>query len=313
MNHNRDKPDGSASAGLKVVPRAALLSALDAKTRSERLRSGAALAAFAVCVLLSAYVGQFDPARLIDGLPKMGDYLSRLVPPIRADHLLEDVAEWYWGLGKWLGLLWTTLLMALLATSLGTLSGGIISFFASRNLVRSTAVYWMARRVLEVARAVPDLVWALIFVFSFGLGPLAGVLAIALHTMGAQGKLFAEVNENIDMHPVEGVRASGGRWSDEIAYGVLPQVLPNFVSYTFWRLEINVRLATIIGFVGAGGIGVELYDAIALNYVADAGAILVIVALTVYSIDMLSEHCRLKLAGYLETDKDAQLAVRGTA
>jgi phosphonate transport system permease protein len=274
--------------------------ALDEQARSGRLRSAAGVALFAAAVALASHVAQFEPARLVEGLPKLGDYLARFVPPIRAGHLVEDVREWYWGLGKWLGLLATTLQMALLATALGTIGGGVASFFAARNLVRHGAVYWIARRVLEIARAVPDLVWALVFVFAFGLGPLAGVLAIALHTLGAQGKLFAEANENIDMRPVEGVRAAGGRWVDEIVYGVLPQVAPNFVSYTFWRLEINVRLATIIGFVGAGGIGVELYDAISLNYVADAGAILLIVAVTVCAIDALSEHLRLGLAGALD-------------
>jgi phosphonate transport system permease protein len=273
--------------------------ALAAHERARHLGAGASLFLLAACATVAAHVAQFEPARLIEGLPKLGDYLAKLIPPIRAGHVLEDVREWYWGLGKWLGLLATTLLMALLATSLGTLFGALLGFPASRNLVRSTPLYWCCRRALEVARAVPDLVWALIFVFAFGLGPLAGVLAIALHTLGAQGKLFAEANENVDMRPVEGVRAAGGRWVDEIAYGVLPQVLPNYVSYTFWRLEINVRLATIIGFVGAGGIGMELYDAIALNFLADASAILVIVAAAVYAIDMLSEHLRLRLAGGL--------------
>jgi len=273
--------------------------ALAAHERARLLGMAAGLAVFAACAATAAHVAQFEPARLLEGLPKLGDYLARLVPPVRPGHLIEDVREWYWGLGKWLGLLGTTLLMALLATSLGTLGGALLGFPASRNLVRSGAVYWVCRRLLEVARAVPDLVWALVFVFAFGLGPLAGVLAIALHSLGAQGKLFAEANENIDMRPVEGVRAAGGRWVDEIAYGVLPQVLPNYVSYTFWRLEINVRLATIIGFVGAGGIGMELYDAISLNHLADASAILVIVAAAVYAIDMLSEHLRLRLAGTL--------------
>jgi phosphonate transport system permease protein len=273
--------------------------ALAARERARHLGAGAWLLLLAACAGGAAYLAQFDPARLVEGLPKLGDYLAKLIPPVRAGHVAEDLGEWYWGLGKWLGLLLATLLMALLATTLGTLAGALLSFPASRNLVRSTALYWCCRRLLEVARAVPDLVWALIFVFSFGLGPLAGVLAIALHTLGAQGKLFAEANENVDMRPIEGVRAAGGRWLDEIVYGVVPQVLPNFVSYTFWRFEINVRLATIIGFVGAGGIGMELYDAISLNFLADASAMLLIVAAAVYLIDMASEHLRLRLAGAL--------------
>jgi phosphonate transport system permease protein len=281
-----------------VTP-ASQAAALDARERSRHLRTGTGLVLLLVACAAAAHVAQFDLGRLADGLPRTGEYLAKLVPQIRPGHVAEDVGHWYWGLGKWLGLLQATLLMALLATSLGTAAGALLSFPASRNLVHSTAVYWICRRLLEIARAVPDLVWALIFVFSFGLGPLAGVLAIALHTLGAQGKLFAEANENVDMRPVEGVRAAGGRWPDEILYGVLPQVLPNFVSYTFWRFEINVRLATIIGFVGAGGIGMELYDAISLNFLADASAILLIVAATVYLIDMASEHLRLRLAGAL--------------
>ncbi len=285
---------------------------LEAHERARWIRSGTGLAIFAACVALAAWVGQFELGRLIEGLPKMGDFFSRLVPPLRAESFVHDMGEWYWGIGKWFELLVITLLMALLATTIGTLLGGVLSFFASRNLVRSPVAYWIVRRVLEIARAVPDLVWALVFVFAFGLGPLAGVLAIALHSLGAQGKLFAEANENIDMRPLEGVRASGGRWTDEIVYGVLPQVLPNFVSYTFWRFEINVRLATIIGFVGAGGIGMELYDSIALNYFADAGAILIVVALTVFTIDAVSENVRLRLAGLLDSQRDTQPSVAPT-
>jgi phosphonate transport system permease protein len=301
----RDRPEPPIGG---TEPRFTGAQALDAHARAQRLRSTTALFVLAACVWVAAHVAQFEPGRLIEGVPKLGDYLARLAPPIRASYFIYDVSEWYWGLGKWLALLGTTLMMALLATTLGTVGGAVVSFFASRNLVRSGVLYWVSRRLLEIARAVPDLVWALIFVFAFGLGPLAGVLAIALHTFGAQGKLFAEVNENIDVKPLEGVRAAGGRWTDEIAYGVLPQVLPNYVSYTLWRLEINVRLAAIIGFVGAGGIGVELYDSISLNYVADVGAILLILAVTIFLIDYISERLRLRLAGSIET-RQARVAV----
>jgi phosphonate transport system permease protein len=97
------------------------------------------------------------------------------------------------------------------------------------------------------------------------------------------------------MGPIEGIRAAGGDWFEEIVYGVLPQVLPNYVSYSLWRFEVNVRLATIIGFVGAGGIGMELYESIGLNYYADAGAILLIVFLAVFLIDLVSEQLRHRL------------------
>jgi phosphonate transport system permease protein len=274
-----------------------LLGLIDGNRRRSRRETVIAATVVMACVVLAAVVGKFDLGRLVEGVPKLGDFLSRLVPNLRADHLIADVGAWYWGLGKWLDLLLVTLLMAMLATTLGTIIGGCLGFAASRNLVRRRLVYFAARRALEVTRTVPDLVWALVFVFAFGLGPLAGVLAIAVHTIGAQGKLFAEANENIDMHPVEGVRAAGGNWLEEIAYGVIPQVLPNYVSYSFWRFEVNVRLATVVGFVGAGGIGLELYEALGLGYFDDAGAILLIVAVTVMLIDMMSEALRLRLSG----------------
>jgi phosphonate transport system permease protein len=202
------------------------------------------------------------------------------------------MGEWYWDLDKWLGSLLNTLLMAWLATVLGTALGGVFSFFAARNLARRYLTYWVTRRALEIARTVPDIVWALLFVIAFGIGPVAGILAITVHTVGAQGKLFAEVNENISPLPIDGIRAAGGTWFEEIRFAVLPQVLPNYMSYTFWRLELNVRSATIVGFVGAGGIGHDLFTSIQLLYFADAGAILLIIVATIMLIDMLSEAFR---------------------
>ena len=113
----------------------------------------------------------------------------------------------------------------------------------------------LVRRFCELCRTVPELVFALMFVIAFGLGPVAGVLAVAIHTLGALGKLFAEVVENIDMKPVEGVSATGAHWTTAMRYGALPQTMSNFVSYTLLRFEVNVRGATVMGFVGAGGIG----------------------------------------------------------
>ncbi|MFZ5734581.1 MAG: phosphonate ABC transporter, permease protein PhnE [Pseudomonadota bacterium] len=266
--------------------------------RMARLRRAfAGLVALSAMIAFSAHVGQFDLARLTAGLPKITDFLSGLVPPLRWSTLGTDLAAWYWGWAKWLALLWTTILMALFGTAAGTVLGALLSFLAARNLGWSSPVIFLVRRVLEIARTVPDLVWALVFLFAFGLGPLAGVLAIALHTIGAQGKLFAEANENVDMQPLEGVRSAGGSWLDEIMIGLVPQVLPNYVSYSLWRFEINVRSATIIGFVGAGGIGMELYDSLSLNYFDDAGAILLIVLATVTLIDLISEWARSQLAG----------------
>ncbi len=249
-------------------------------------------AAFVVCLVAAGITAKFDVLTLIQGLPRTTEFLVKLIPPIGLATFTHDVAEWYWDLDKWLGSLLNTLLMAYLATVLGTAIGGFLSFFAARNLARHYVVYWITRRALEIARTVPDIVWALLFVIAFGIGPLAGILAITVHTIGAQGKLFAEVNENVSSLPIDGIRAAGGTWFQEIRFAVLPQVIPNYLSYTFWRLELNVRSATIVGFVGAGGIGHDLFTSIQLLYFSDAGAILLIIVATIMIIDMLSEKFR---------------------
>jgi phosphonate transport system permease protein len=249
-------------------------------------------AAFIACVVAAGITARFDLVTLIQGLPRTTEFLIKLVPPISAATFTDDIAEWYWDIGRWLNSLLNTLLMAYLATVLGTTIGGFLSFFAARNLARHYLIYWLMRRVLEVARTVPDIVWALLFIIAFGIGPLAGILAITMHTIGAQGKLFAEVNENVSSLPIDGIRAAGGTWFEEIRFAVLPQVIPNYMSYTFWRLELNVRSATIVGFVGAGGIGHDLFTSVQLLYFSDAGAILLIIVATIMIIDMLSEKFR---------------------
>ena len=154
-----------------------------------------------------------------------------------------------------------------------------------------------ARRLLEIQRSVPELVYALIFVVAFGLGPFPGMLAIAIHTTGALGKLFAEVNENIDLKPVDGMYASGASWVQAMRFAVVPQVLSNYVSYALLRFEINVRGAAVLGFVGAGGIGQELLSAIRQFYLADVSAILLMIVATVAIIDIATERLRHALIG----------------
>jgi len=247
---------------------------------------------FLACVIVAGITAKFDVVTLIKGLPRTTEFLVKMIPPIHLSTFAADIAEWYWGIDRWLISLLNTLLMAYLATVLGTIIGGALSFLAARNLAPNYLTYWMIRRTLEIARTVPDIVWALLFVMAFGIGPLAGILAITVHTIGAQGKLFAEVNENINPLPLDGIRSAGGNWFHEIRYGVIPQVMPNYLSYSFWRIELNVRSATIVGFVGAGGIGHDLFTSIQLLYFSDAGAILLIVVATIMIIDMLSEKFR---------------------
>jgi phosphonate transport system permease protein len=150
---------------------------------------------------------------------------------------------------------------------------------------------------MEFCRTVPDIVFALIFVIAFGLGPMAGVLAITVHSIGALGKQYAEMVENIDMKPVEGLRSAGASWIACMRFAVLPQVVAGFASYTLLRFEINVRSASVMGFVGAGGIGVELITAIRKFYYSDVSAILLMIILTVFVIDISTSWVRGKLFG----------------
>lgn len=252
---------------------------------------------FVAACAASSIVGEVSLSVLIDGLPSLFSYLNDIAPPLRIDHLATDIGEWYWAFWRWLGLLWDTLLLAFAATLLGCIGAAAFCFTGARNLTQKTWIYFLARRAAEFARAVPELVYAMILVFAFGIGPLAGVLAIAIHTAGALGKLFAEVNENIDMKPVEAVEASGGGWLAKIRYGVIPQVLPNYASYALLRFEINVRGAAVIGFVGAGGIGQEMMYVIRQFIYADISALVLMIILTVVIIDIVCERLRHWLIG----------------
>lgn len=234
------------------------------------------------------------------GLPRLGDYISQTIPTLRWDSLGADFAEWFWRWKVWVKLLLETVLIAFMATVFGVIGGFLLSFPASRNLAPNKWVLWGSRRYLEIARTVPELVWALIFVFCFSVGPLAGVLAIGLHATGALGKLYSEVNENIDMRPLEGVKAAGGSWFDQIRYGAVPQVLPNILSYTLLRFEINVRASSIIGYVGAGGLGQEFREAMSLQEYTDLSALFVIIFFTVVIIDYGSEKLRHRVIGMEE-------------
>ncbi len=252
---------------------------------------------FLVIFWLAADVSKFTPERLAAGLPRIGEYIGKTLPELTLGNLAGDIGHWYYGFLKWLRLLFDTMLIALMSTLFGAIGGFLLCFPASRNLAGHYWVYFAFRRLAEFARCVPEVVYALIFVVAFGIGPLAGFLALTAHTTGALGKLFAEVNENIDERQLEGVRAAGGNWFEVIRYAALPQILPNFTTYTLWRLELNIRSAAIIGFVGAGGIGQELYQAIGLNYYEDVSAIVLMVVFTIMIIDLVCERIRHRIIG----------------
>jgi phosphonate transport system permease protein len=279
-------------------PRAAvLLQQYAAATAAKRRRTWLFAVAVVLCAALAAWGGEVDLRKFAEGLPRFWSYLYDILPKLRPDHLTADIAEWFWNWDGWLALLGETLLVAYVGTFLGAGIGFCLCFFASANLVRSMIARTLVRRSLEFCRTVPDIVFALLFVYALGLGPVPGVLAIAIHTVGALGKQFAEVVENIDMNPIDGVKAGGANWFEQVRFAVLPQVLSNFVSYTLLRFEINVRGASVMGFVGAGGIGKELLSSIRQFYYSDVSAILLMIIVTVFAIDLLTERLRFRLIG----------------
>ena len=250
------------------------------------------VAIFAACVVAAAIGSEANPVKFFENVWRFPKYILDTMPTLRLATFGADMAEWFWGLEGWLKLLWQTILIAYTGTVLGVVGGFLLCFVAAANLGRSGWLRFVTKRYLEFCRTVPELVFALIFVIAFGLGPLPGVLAIAIHTMGAMGRLFSEVVENIDMKPVDGLTATGAGWWQVIRHAVVPQVLSNFASYSLLRFEINVRGASIMGFVGAGGIGQDLIEAIRKFYFTDVSAILLLIIVTVMLIDYGTERLR---------------------
>lgn len=255
------------------------------------------LVVLGIFVFLSGKAAEISLAKFADNIGNFSSYIDRISHLESGQWVLSDPLEWFWGWKKWLALMGETLLMAYVGTVLGAAAALVFCFFASKNMTHSTWIVFATRRILEFARTVPEMVFALIFVAAFSLGPLPGILALAIHTTGALGKLFAEVVENIDMKPVDGVLATGGSWLQKVCFAVLPQVASNFASYALLRFEINVRGAAVLGFVGAGGIGQTLLEVIRKFYYADVSALLVLIIGSVMVIDALTERVRHRLLG----------------
>ena len=185
-----------------------------------------------------------------------------------------------------------------IALSVGGAIGGLfLSLLGTRGLAKWPRLIPLFRRITDIMRAVPEIVIALMLIFVLGGGPVPAVIAIAIHTAGAIGKLFSEVAENADLKPVEGLQSVGANWSQRILLGVLPQVAPNFLSYSLLRFEINIRASAILGFVGAGGIGYELRNSMSWGpgRFDEAAAIFVLLFATIVLVDQISSRYRNRL------------------
>ncbi|GLQ55655.1 phosphonate ABC transporter, permease protein PhnE [Devosia nitrariae] len=190
-----------------------------------------------------------------------------------------------------------TLNIAFLSTLVGGLFAFCLCFFAATNLVGAGPVRFIVRRVFELLRAFPEIVIAGLFAAILSLGPIAAIFAVSLHTIGALGKMFFEIVENADMKPDDGLKASGANWFERVRFGIVPQVLPNLVSYFLLRAEINVRASTIIGAVGGGGIGEVFRQSIGRDHAAKTYAIVILLFLTIVAVDQLSGWLRHRLVG----------------
>lgn len=277
------------------------LAALNAAYRKavarKRLRLLAGFAVFVAALIVASIGAEVNLRTFFTYFGNFVSYFDRILTLDSGQRVWTNVGEWFWGWHKWLKLLGETLLISYVGTLVGSVFAFALNFFAAENTSPSIWLRFTVRRLLEFARTVPGIVFALIFVIAFGLGPMAGVLAIAIHSTGALGKLFSEIVENADMKPVEGIRSTGASWVSCMRFAILPQVSAGYASYALLRFEINVREASVMGFVGAGGIGQELIVAIRKFYYSDVSAILVTIIVTVFLIDITTGWVRGRLFG----------------
>ena len=243
-------------------------------------RSLLATVVLAVVFAWAARVVELRPLELVRDAGNIAVFLRGYLTPSFA-----HVGEYAWQCVVTVCIaLWGTLLAVVLAVPLGA--------FGARNLSPHPVVYMLARRLMDVLRAVNEFVFALMFVTAVGLGPFAGMLALGLHTGGVLGKLLSEAIEGIDPGQVEGVTAVGAGRLHVVAFGVVPQVLPSFLSYVLLRFESDIRSASVIGMVGGGGIGFYLWDTIRSFKDAEAATVILLIVLMVMAIDVVSSRVR---------------------
>jgi phosphonate transport system permease protein len=275
------------------APVADIKAGYTAMVQRKRIYSGIVLIVF-VAMLAAGFdlADERNAGGFWDGLRHVFDFPTELVK-----EAIEKAPALPGNLAKYFPALIETINIAAVSTLLGAMLAILLSLLSTRGLARWPRLIAVFRRMMDVMRALPEVVIALVLIFVLGGGPVPAMIAITFHTAGALGKLFSEVNENADLKPVEGLTSVGASWLQRMWLGVMPQVAPNYLSYSLLRFEINVRASAILGFVGAGGIGSELRIAIswgAGRYDA-AAAIFILLFLTIVVIDQTSSHFRNKL------------------
>jgi phosphonate transport system permease protein len=268
--------------------RARLQQRLDAEmTPAERYRRLAVQSAtfFVVAVVLywTAIDTNVSAGELVRGIPAIADYVSRMFPP-----------DWAYSRAL-LGPTIETIEIAIWGTVLGIVLGLPLGLLGARNITPHATIYAASRFILNALRGVSELVFALIFVSAVGLGPFPGILALALHNAGMLGKFYAEAIEAIDPGPVEALQAAGANWIQTIVFAIIPQVTPHFITYNMYRFEVSIRSATVLGLVGAGGIGFYLISSIRLFDYQETAIVLIIIVFLVVITDYLGARLRARI------------------
>ena len=248
---------------------------------------GLVLAAFALLVFGLIHL-EFSPARMIDGVGKLGTIAYLMLPP--NPETWAKVMSYAISMGE-------TLAIAILGTLLAVVIAFPLSFLAARNVMTNRILQLLSRRFFDSIRGVDTLVWALIWINVVGLGPFAGVLAVMTADIGAFGKLFSEAAEAADRRPVEGIMSTGGSHIQSVRFGLIPQILPVIASQVLYYIESNTRSATIIGIVGAGGIGMHLSEQIRMLEWQQTSFIILMILVTVAIIDFVSTRIRFSIIG----------------
>lgn len=285
---NKSDSDATMSVAVDPVNRSRLEALLDsAMTPAERYRKIATQAIIGVLAIAILYVSAVDTnvsvAEFVRGVPAIINYVGRMFPPewSYTPAIIKPTIE--------------TIEIAIWGTVLGIALALPLGLMAARNISPHIVFYGSARFVLNALRGVSELVFALIFVSAVGLGPFPGILALALHNAGMLGKFYAEAIEAIDPGPVEALQASGAGWSQTVIYGIIPQVTPHFITYNLYRFEVSIRSATILGLVGAGGIGFHLISSIRLFDYQTTAMVLIVIVLLVVITDWAGTRLRTRI------------------
>jgi phosphonate transport system permease protein len=284
-----------------------------------RLYTGLGVAIFLLALGSSLwFANETNSGKFLDRLPHLFDFVGDLIPrdgmeilramfnlpspyfdgSLQYDYvtgrlyLTQDfyIPEYFYKMAE-------TVNIAIFSTLIGVIFGFALAFLAARNMMPNPWVRAPVRRFLEILRAFPEVVLAGFFLAILSLGPIPAIIAVSFHTIGSLGKQFYEVIENADMKPDEGLKAVGGNWFERVAFGMVPQIMPNLISYTLLRVEINVRASTIIGAVGGGGIGELLRLSISRGHEAKTIAIVILLLVTIIAVDQFSAWLRKKLVG----------------